>query len=181
MLVHINGKKMAVSGLLLALTEILIILSGILEFNTLFLLGAASFSIGIIIREYGLKIGAAYYVAAVLLGLILAPNKLYCITFAALGAYLLLIELIFEMLMKQHLKAYPKKIFWVCKYVVFNLIYLPVLFLFPKLLFVKTPDDKLIIAAVIFGQVVLFLYDKAYEYFQADMWNKLRKRLFQEQ
>ena len=65
---------MAVSGLLLALTEILIILSGILEFNTLFLLGAASFSIGIIIREYGLKIGAAFYAAAVLLGFMAQIN-----------------------------------------------------------------------------------------------------------
>ena len=180
MLVHISGKKMAVSGLLLALTEILIILSGILEFNTLFLLGAASFSIGIIIREYGLKIGAAFYAAAVLLGFILAPNKLYCITFAALGMYLLLMELIFQMLMRRNLESYPKKTFWICKYIVFNLIYLPVLFLFPKLLFVKTPDEKLVAAAVILGQIVLFLYDRAYDYFQADMWGKLRKHLFRE-
>lgn len=180
MLVHINGKKMAVSGLLLALTEILIILSGILEFNTLFLLGAASFSIGIIIREYGIRIGAAFYAASVLLALILAPNKLYCITFAALGIYLLLIEFIFQMLMKRNLESYPKKTFWICKYVIFNLIYLPVLFLFPKILFVKTPDERLIVIAVVFGQIVLFLYDKAYDYFQADMWGKLRKHLFRE-
>lgn len=177
---HINGKKMAMSGILLALTEILIILSGILEFNTLFLLGAASFSIGIIIREYGVKIGAVYYAAAVLLSLILAPNKLYCITFAALGIYLLLAELIYQMLMRRRFDSYPGKIFWACKYVVFNLIYLPVLFLFPKMLFVKTPDEKITIAAVIFGQIILFVYDKAYGYFQTEMWNKMRKHFFQD-
>ncbi|MCA5964563.1 hypothetical protein LC724_35755 [Blautia sp. RD014234] len=32
----VNGKKMAVSGLLMALSVVMIVLSGILDFNTLF-------------------------------------------------------------------------------------------------------------------------------------------------
>lgn len=33
---HVSGKKMAVSGLLMALSVVMIILSGVLDFNTLF-------------------------------------------------------------------------------------------------------------------------------------------------
>ena len=40
---HVSGKKMAFSGLMLALTVVLMVLSGVFQFNTLFLLGAASF------------------------------------------------------------------------------------------------------------------------------------------
>ena len=54
---HVSGKKMAFSGLLLALTIVLMVLSGVFQFNTLFLLGAASFFVGIMIREFGLKLG----------------------------------------------------------------------------------------------------------------------------
>ena len=43
---HVNTRKMAVSGLLMAFAVVLIILSGILDFNTLFFLAAAAFLIG---------------------------------------------------------------------------------------------------------------------------------------
>ena len=39
---HVSGKKMAVSGLLMALSVVMIILSGVLDFNTLFFLAAAA-------------------------------------------------------------------------------------------------------------------------------------------
>ena len=42
---HVNTRKMAVSGLLMAFAVVLIILSGILDFNTLFFLAAAAFLI----------------------------------------------------------------------------------------------------------------------------------------
>ena len=41
MLMHVNAKKTAVSGLLMALSVVLIVLSGILDFSTLFFLAAA--------------------------------------------------------------------------------------------------------------------------------------------
>ena len=47
---HVNGKKTAVSGLLMAVSVLLIILSGLIETNTLFLLAAAAFCTGIIVR-----------------------------------------------------------------------------------------------------------------------------------
>ncbi len=78
---HIKAKKMAFGGLLLALSVICMILGSVIETGTLFLLAAASFFVGIIFREFGRKTAAAFYVAGVLLGLILAPNKLYVATY----------------------------------------------------------------------------------------------------
>ena len=52
---HVNTRKLAVSGLLMAFDVVLIILSGIIDFNTLFLLAAAAFLVGVIIREFDLK------------------------------------------------------------------------------------------------------------------------------
>ena len=82
---YVNTKKMAVSGLLMALAVVFIVLSGILDFNTLFFLAAAAFFVGIIIREFGLRYGAAYFIGCLVLGILLAPQKLYCITYAMMG------------------------------------------------------------------------------------------------
>lgn len=57
---HVNAKKTAVSGLLMALSVLLLVLSGVLDFSTLFFLAAAAFFVGIIIKEYGLGYGAAF-------------------------------------------------------------------------------------------------------------------------
>ena len=59
---HINAKKMAVSGILMAVTVLLVCFGGILESNTLFLLAGAAFCVGIIIKEYGLKTGVAFFI-----------------------------------------------------------------------------------------------------------------------
>ena len=56
---HVNAKKTAISGLLMALSVVLIVLSGILDFSTLFFLAAAAFFVGIIIKEYGIGYGTA--------------------------------------------------------------------------------------------------------------------------
>ena len=82
---HVKARTLAFGGLLLALTVVFMALGSIIETSTLFLLAAASFFVGIVIREFGLRAGAAFYIAAVLLGFITAPNKFYVLTFAAMG------------------------------------------------------------------------------------------------
>lgn len=174
---HVNAKKLAFSGLALALCVIAIVLSGIIEFNTLFLLGLASFLIGIIIRECGMGLGFGFYLGAILLGVILAPNKLYCITFGAMGLYVVAIEFFWRHLGRIHTKMNRRVLFWVIKYIVFNVIYLPMLLLFPKLLFAGEVSSTFLIIAAAGGQIVIFIYDRAYEYFQGHVWTKFRKRI----
>lgn len=175
---HVNAKKMAVSGLLMALAVLFIVLSGILDFNTLFFLAAAAFFVGIIIREFGLRYGAAYFIGCLVLGFLLAPQKLYCITYAMMGIYVLGIEFLWHYLGKHPEWTQRKLIFQIGKFGIFNVMYLPVLFLFPKLLFAGEIPDIMLLVLVIAGQIALFIYDKTYEYFLIRMWGQVRERIF---
>lgn len=174
---HVTTKKMAFAGLTLALAVLAIVLSGILEFNTLFLLAGAAFLIGIVIRECGLRFGTAFYGAAILLGFILAPNKLYCITFGALGFYILAVEFFYPLLGKLKEHTSRKAVLWILKYVIFNLMYLPILICLPELILPGGLSGIWLAAAFAGGQAALWIYDRAYEYFQGHMWNNFRKRL----
>lgn len=173
----INAKKLAFLGLLLSFDVILVILSGVLEFNTLFLLAAASFCVGVAIRECNLQLGFGFFLGSVLLSFILAPNKLYCFTYAAMALYLVIIEFTFVQLVKVKNSNNRIRIFWIIKYLVFNALFLPILFLLPKMIYEGNLNQGLIIVLLLGGQLVLFIYDKAYEYFQRSVWSKIRKYL----
>lgn len=175
---HVNAKKLSVSGLLMAFAVIFIVLSGILDFCTLFLLAAAAFFVGIIIREFGLRYGTAYFVGCLVLGVLLAPQKLYCITYAMMGIYVLGVESLWYYIGKHSKWEKRQLVFQIGKFVIFNIMYLPVLFLFPKLLFAGEIPDTMLLILVLVGQIALFVYDKAYEYFLIRMWGQIRVKIF---
>ena len=58
---HLNTKKIAFAGVMLALTEVGIALWCDRNEYPFFLLAAASFFVGIVIQEFGLKSGQAFY------------------------------------------------------------------------------------------------------------------------
>ena len=81
--------------MLLALTIIFMMLGSIIETGTLFLLAASVlFLSGMIWREFGAGSGVAFWGAGVLLGLFIAPNKFYVITYAVMGLYILIVEIV---------------------------------------------------------------------------------------
>jgi hypothetical protein len=172
----LKAKKIAFLGLLLACAVLLIVFGGIFDFSTFFLLAAASFCVGIAIRETGLWLGAGFYIACTILSLMLAPNKFYCFTFAAMGLYLVITEFSYERLSVIRQDINRVRLFWIIKYLTFNIIYIPILFLSPKLIYQgKLSMNSGIFGILIFGgQVVLYIYDKAYNYFQRSVWGKLR-------
>lgn len=175
---HVNAKKMAFGGLLLALTIVCMVLGSVIESNTLFLLAAASYFVGIFIREAGMRTGGAFYLAAVLLGFMVAPNKLYVVSFAAMGFYILAVEVSYRYIGKIKGNVNRKLLFWAMKYVIFNLMYIPILFLFQKLLFGRSLSAVWLAGIIAAGQAGLWIYDRAYEYVQGHIWNKMRGRLF---
>lgn len=174
---HLNARKISFMGLLLAICVVLIILSGVLEFNTLFLLAAASFCVGIAFRESNFYFAFGFYLAGFILGILLAPNKLYCITFAAMGMYLLILEYSYDKLEAIQNIERRRRLAWIIKYIAFNLMYVPALLFLPKLFYAGEVNDKLIVTLLIGGQVALFVYDMAYHYFQRSLWSKLRTHL----
>lgn len=82
---HVTARRVALCGLLLPFSVICMVLGSVFETNTLFLLAAASYFVGIVIREFGLRTGSAFYLASVLLGFLTAPNKFYVISFPLWG------------------------------------------------------------------------------------------------
>lgn len=171
MLMHVNAKKIATAGLLAAFSAVLVVLASVIESSSLFFIAAASFCVGIALREWGIGLGAGYLVASTFVNLIVSPNKFYCLTFAAMGLYLLLVELFGK---KGNRRT---AVLWVLKYVIFNCMYLPALVFFQELFFTKKITGILWVVVFLAGQAALFVYDEAYRYFQRVIWGKLRGKL----
>ena len=90
------SRKIAYSGILLAINLILLLLINVIPVNTLFLMGLASLPIAIIIMEYGPKSGFVFYIASVILGFIVINSKfqwvLNTFTFGIYGLIKYIIE-----------------------------------------------------------------------------------------
>ena len=174
---HVKAKTMAFGGLLLALTVVFMSLGSIIETSTLFLLAAASYFVGIVVREFGLKTGGAFYLAAVMLGFITAPNKFYVLTFAAMGFYIWGIEAVWKWLEKRPMMQKRHTVFWISKYLIFNIVYIPIIIIFREMLFAQAASDALLIGVFAGGQIGVFIYDRPYDYVHLDVWGKIRGRV----
>ena len=174
---HVKAKTVALGGLLLALTVVFMALGSIIETSTLFFFASASFFVGIVVREFGLRTGGAFYLAAVFLGAITAPNKFYVLTFAAMGLYIWGIEAVWRWLEKHPEMMQRYKVFWIAKYVIFNIVYIPIVILFRDLLFARALSNAFVLGVIIGGQIGLFIYDRAYDYVQVHLWGKIRGRV----
>ena len=67
---------------------------------------------------------------------------------------------------------------WGIRYGIFNLLYLPAVLFFQKLLFAGTLSLWVKLGVLAAGQAVLFLYVGAYGYVQRELWGKLRGHIF---
>ena len=172
---HVETKRIVYTGFAVALSVACIVLGNVIESNTLFLVSLASYFIGFIIRAFGIKTGATGWIATVILGMIVVPNKFYVATYAGLGFYIVFIELFWNRLAKLENKKYGRAYFWCAKYVVFNLMFIPTVFLFPELLMGREISGVFLVAIIACGQLGLFLYDSAYEYFmrKSGKWNRI--------
>lgn len=174
---HVKAKELAVSGLMLALTVICILLGSVIETNTLFLLAAASYCEGIIIREYGLRSGIAFFTAGILLGMLVAPNKFYVISYGAMALYILLTEVLWDMVGKLTPGSGQRSMYVAVKYLIFNIIYLSMIYFMRDLIFPQKLSALMWLGVILAGQIGVWFYDKAYHYFQGELWGKLRKSL----
>ena len=165
---HVNAKKMAFTGVLAAFAVILLVLSAVIETSSLFLIAAAAFCVGIVLREWGIRAGAAFLTASFPVGLI---------TFLAMGIYLVLSEILWEKV-AQSSKIQKKTVaVWIGKYIIFNAMFIPVLLIFPTLILAEEAVEKMFWIVLIGAQAGLFVFDKAYMYFQIFIWGKLRSKV----
>lgn len=177
MRMHVNAKKIAISGLLAAFSAVMLVLSSVIETNSLFLITAASFCVGIAIREWGIPFGVGFLIASTLVNVIVAPNKFYCLTFAVMGVYLIFSEYLWDKIAAKADMKHRTLALWIGKYAIFNCIYIPALLFFQELLFLKKVTGILLAVFWLVGQIALFVYDRVYIYFQGIIWGKLRIKL----
>ena len=157
---HVKAKAAAFGGLSVALSIVCMSLGSIIESNTLFLLA-----------------GAAFYAADVLLGMLIAPNKFYVLSYAAMGLYILLIEIAWQAMARGSHRIQKRWAFWVLKYLIFNVLFLPVLFLFQDFFFAGHLTGGWLAGVILAAQFALWIYDRAYEYVQRYLWDKYRRRI----
>lgn len=174
---HVKTKNIAFLGLMMAITVLLVVLSGVFEINTFFLLALASFCTGIAIHEYGLASGTAFYIGSILLNLILAPNKLYVGTYAGIGLYIVVTEFIWRKIFKMEYNYRNVVILTIVKVIIFNAMYIPILLFFPDLLSGIKMNTAIFVVLLLIGQVILLLFDKAYKYFMNRYWGQIRRAL----
>ena len=175
---YLGSKKIAFLGLLTAFGVVLIVLSGVLEFSTFFFLALAAFCVGIAVQEAGVKLGGGVFVATVILGLLVAPNKLYCFTYSAFTIYLLAIEVTVRLLEKKIEDLNQRRcVTMFLKFLYFNLIYLPTLFLLPKLIYNGEFTPIVYGIAIVGGQLIFYVFDRVYVTFMVYYNQVLRKHL----
>lgn len=177
MRMHVTAKNIAFLGLLEAVTVILVVLSGIFDFNTLFFLALASLGIGIAIEENGLRLGIGFYIASVMLSLLLAPNKLYCLTYSGVGLYVVVLELTRKVIGRYLITPKKQRLLILIRFLIYNMMFVPLLIWAPKLIYSGTIDWKVYVMLLLGGQVVWFVYDKFYVAFMVGYWPKLRRQL----
>lgn len=162
--------KIALNGILGALTAISLFLASVLPTNRLSFYALSSFFIAIVIIENGIKAGWLFYISTVLLAAILVPDKLEIIPYAVFfGIYGII---------KYHIEKINKLLLeYILKYVYFN-ICLALAVLFIKQVFAGSIKAELpwwlLIAA---SEVVFLVYDVVYTMFIAYYKDKIRKKI----
>lgn len=167
---HINKtKKIAILGVLAALSTVLTVLGTVISVNTVFFTALASYLAGIVVVRFGMKEGLLFYFVCAALDFFVNPNKLHVVLYLALAAYILCAEGTFRILQKKKIE----RLHSVIRFIVFLVLYVPLLIFFPKLLIAKSLQEMTAFYPVMFfsGVVGWFVFDFAYKVF---------KRLFYE-
>ena len=172
---HVNVKKLVYAGLCLAISMALILLEGVFGMSTLFLLSLSGFFAGIVIRESGFKMGVAYIVASLALAFFIAPDKIKIVTYMVVEIYIFAREGIWELLAKRTIKDVKKTnlIYVLSKLIVFNILTVPMVLIFPQLL-LPNVNIKWMLIAIVLLQPAWFIGDKAYDAFQIGIWNRIK-------
>lgn len=150
----LKSKEIAFLGVLLGLNQLFIILSSIIETNTLILMGAAALTVGIIIVESGARSGIVFYAASCILGFFLTFNKTELITYILFfGMYSIVKHLTETRISNKYMRLAAKLVY-------FNIS--AVMIYFAAKMFIPLEIKWWMIFAV---QPLFFIYDYAFTVF----------------
>ena len=185
MQLHLKSKQVAWCGVIMAIAVILQICAGVIETSSFFLLALASFLAGCVERKFGLKTSAGFCFGAAVLGFILAPQKLYCFTYAGFCVYVLATE--YFRGKNGSIKNSDKaenfmdniRVQYIIKGIIYHVLLIAAVFVSAKISGLEVifsadfiekikqlPVVVVIFAAVIAAELLWFIFDKAYIFFQ---------------
>jgi len=150
----LKSKNIAYLGVLLGLNQLFIILSSVIETNTLILFAAAALIVGVVIIEFGGKSGALFYVASCILGFLLTFNKIEIITYILFFGIYSMIKYLIEK------KVQSKVVEIAVKYIYFNISLLIMYFVIKMFITIQ-----LYWWMILGVQILFFIYDYAFTIF----------------
>ncbi|HEX3029347.1 MAG TPA: hypothetical protein VHT34_08600 [Clostridia bacterium] len=164
---NFSSKKIALSGMLLALVIIALYLASFLP-GKLSLYALSSFLVAVIIIEFNVKAGWIFYIASCLLSLII-PDKLSILPYILFFGIYGIIKMYIEMLRKIIIEYILKLLF-------FNTFLLAAFLMLQKLDLIpaKLQGMPIWIAAAVL-QLVFLLYDYIYTMFIQYYCNRIKK------
>ncbi len=172
----LKSRAVAFAGMATALAVIIVTVAGYIDISTLFLLALASFMGGIVTRYFKVKYGILFLLASVTLSFILAPQKMYVLTYMAMAVYVIVEECI-EFKKSNEYKAFGPVKEWVIKALVYNVsvgvIVLINYYLLGFDMYKFSGAYRVVMSNLAFGipvmilvlELVMFVFDRAYVYF----------------
>lgn len=171
---HVNKTRaLAETAVIAALSVVFLLLGTFISINTLVFTALAAYFIGYSVNKYDIKYGGIQLVVCVLLDFFLNPDKLNWVLYLCLGGYIFLSELIFRKWNRAKEEKKKMRLQLIYNWILFNIIYIPLLLFFREALFSGEIKGGTLIFALA-GQLGWLVYDKAYRVF----FRMLRERKF---
>jgi hypothetical protein len=165
-----NAKKVALNGILGALSLVSLFLATVIPTNRLALYALSSFFISVAIVESGVKAGWLFYLSTALLALIILPEKLGVVPYVMFFGFYGIAKYYIEKMDKIFLE-------YILKFIYFNfslgIAWLLIRQFFIAELTVKLPWFVIIIAL----EIIFLVYDFVYTMFIAYYRDKLKRML----
>jgi hypothetical protein len=165
-LMLLKSKDTAYLGVLLGLNQIFVILSSVIETNTIMLFAAAALVVGIVVVEFGGKSAFVFYVASCTLGFFLTFNKVEVITYIMFFGLYSIAKHLFEAFIKN------KKIQYAAKLIFFN-VSLAAMFFTVRLFITLYVPWWMFVAA----QAAFLVYDYAFTIFINQYIEKVKPKI----
>lgn len=176
---HVNKtKKIAMLGVLAALSTILVVLGTVISVNTVFFTAAAAFLTGVVATRYGMGYGTVFFAVCAVLDFIFNPDKLHIFLYIGFAGYLLLAEGTYRILPGRPGKK-RERMHQGVRLLIFEVLYVPLLVWIPRLLISESIMKMTAFYPImmVVGVVAWFVYDLAYAAFKRGFFQRFGKAL----
>lgn len=159
-------KKIAYSGLIVAITLIILYLGIITVKSKISFLSLASFALAVPIILFDIKTGIVVALAADIIAFLIIPRPIYVMIFIPMSFY-------------PAVKAFIESRMnfkWVFKYIYFNIVFFAIFFIHKLVIFNKVDlKSSTLILIIVLSQVIFYIYDFAFTKVVSFFINKINR------